>query len=154
MRFRRAAAVLGAAGAAAGGFAVLAPSADTGPALIRVTGTETRYVQVDIGRKGISPGDTEVITQAIYNLRITRRPIGTAEYVCTFTIARVRSCRGTYVLPRGKLVVGADIRYRQIYELAILGGTGLYANARGTLTATRIDREPKRREYLIFRLAG
>ena len=154
MRFRRAAAVVGAVGAAAGAFAVLAPSADTGQGLIRVTGTEARHILVDIGKRGISPGDTEIVTQAIYNLRITDRPIGTAEYVCTFTIARVRSCRGTFVLPRGKLVVGADIRYRQIYELAILGGTGLYNNARGTLTATRIDRKPRTREYLIFRLAG
>ena len=39
---------------------------------------------------------------------------------------RARSCRGTYFLPRGKLVVGGSLLYRQFYELAVLGGTGVY----------------------------
>ena len=53
-------------------------------------------------------------------------------------------CRGTYVLPKGELVVGGSILYRQFYDLAVLGGTGLYDNARGTLTVTRTHRKPVR----------
>ena len=154
MNLRRRLAAVAVVAVAAGGVAVFAPSAETGPPLIRITATETKYVRTDVGKEGISPGDVEVITQLLYNLRITNAPIGRAEYVCTYMIARARSCRGIYQLPRGKLVVGADVRYREIYELAILGGTGIYSNAAGTLTATRIAVKPKRREYVIFRLAG
>jgi hypothetical protein len=35
----------------------------------------------------------------------------------------------------------------------VLGGTGLYDNARGTMTSTRIRRKPLR-EFLLFRLVG
>ena len=66
---------------------------------------------------------------------------------------RARGCRGTYTLPKGKLVVGGSLLYRQFYELAVLGGTGLYDNARGTLTVTRTHRNPARHP-LVFRLVG
>jgi hypothetical protein len=62
-------------------------------------------------------------------------------------------CRGTYVLPKGKLVVGGSISYRSFYELAVLGGTGLFDNARGTLTVTRTNRRPVR-DLVVFRLVG
>ena len=64
--------------------------------------------------------------------------IGRSELVCTFVDSgRSRSCRGTYILPKGKIVVGGSLLYRQFYDLAVLGGTGLYDNARGTVTVTR-----------------
>lgn len=144
-------AVAGAAGVAA--FAAWKSSAETGPALIRISGTETRLVRVDIGKSGRSPGDTEIVTQLLYNRRITTRPIGRSEVICTYTIGISRNCRATYFFPRGTIVVGGSLRHQQIYELAIVGGTGLYNNARGTLTATQTRRIP-RREFLIFRLAG
>jgi hypothetical protein len=50
-------------------------------------------------------------------------------------------------------MLAGSITNREIYELAIVGGTGLYNNARGTFTATRMSLRP-RREFLIFRLAG
>ena len=85
---------------------------------------------------------------------MTTAPIGRAELVCTFVDnGRSRSCRGTYILPKGKIVVGGSLLYRQFYELAVLGGTGLYDNARGTLTVTRTGRKPARR-ILFFRLVG
>ena len=62
-------------------------------------------------------------------------------------------CRGTYFLPRGKLVVGGSLQYRQFYDLAVVGGTGLYDNARGALTVTRTGRRPVR-DLVIFRLVG
>ena len=80
--------------------------------------------------------------------------IGRGELVCTFVdTVRSRVCRGTYVLPKGKLVVGGSILYRQFYDLAVLGGTGLYDNARGTLTVTRTHRKPVR-DLVVFRLVG
>lgn len=95
----------------------------------------------------------EIFTQQLFNRGITPNPIGRADAVCTFGFGNSRNCRATYVLPRGRIVVGGSVRFREIYELAILGGTGLYNNARGSLTATQIRRSP-RREFPIFRLAG
>jgi hypothetical protein len=144
----RTAVLLVAAGLGVLGVSALASSAQTGPALIRITSTQTRYTHVDAG-----PGSTEIIRQKLYNRRITKTPIGRAEIVCTFTFGRARTCRATYFLAKGKIVVGGSISNRDIYELAILGGTGLYNNARGTFTAIRTAKGP-RREFLIFRLAG
>ena len=124
--------------------------AGTGPATIRITNRQLKVTRVDIGRTGTSPGDVEVIRQRLYN----RRVIGRSELVCTFVDnRRARSCRGTYFLPRGKLVVAGSLQYRQFYDLAVVGGTGLYDNARGTLTVTQTGRRPVR-DLVIFRLVG
>jgi hypothetical protein len=133
--------------------AAMSAATATGPATIRVTDEQSRLVVVDIGARGRSPGDMEIVTARVYNRRIRDRAIGHWELLCTFTIGVRRTCRGTVFLPKGKLVVGGSIRYRELYELAILGGTGLYNNARGTLTVTRLQRKP-RRQFLYFRLAG
>jgi hypothetical protein len=147
----RTAVLLVAAGLGALGIIAWTSSAQTGPALIRITSTQTRYVRVDVGRG--STGDVEIIRQSLFNRKITQKPIGRSEIECTITFGRARVCRGTYFLASGKLVVGGSISNRDIYELAITGGTGLYNNARGTFTAIRTAKGP-RREFLIFRLAG
>jgi hypothetical protein len=74
--------------------------------------------------------------------------------VCNFVDeVRSRVCRGTYILPKGKIVVGGSLMYRQFYDLAVVGGTGLYDNARGTMTLTRTGRKPVR-DAILFRLVG
>ena len=74
--------------------------------------------------------------------------------MCTFVDSkRMRVCRGTYVLPKGKVVVGGTLSYRQFYDLAVVGGTGLFDNARGSVTVTRIDRRPVR-DLVVVRLVG
>jgi hypothetical protein len=127
--------------------------AATGPATIRITDRELAVTRVDVGEKGVSPGDTEIVRLRLLE-RGTRAIIGRGELVCTFVDSvRSRVCRGTYVLPKGKLVVGGSILYRQFYELAVLGGTGLYDNARGTLRVTQTHSKPVR-HVAIFRLVG
>jgi hypothetical protein len=121
------------------------------PGTIRITTREVKTTRVDVGRRGLSPGDVEVIRNQLFNTRLTPRSIGHGELVCTYTVSSSRNCTGTYFLPKGKIVVGGPIFYRQLYELAVLGGTGLYDNVRGSLTATSVGNKP-RREILIFRL--
>ena len=48
-------------------------------------------------------------------------------------------------------MVGGVIGSRLFYELAVLGGTGLYNNVRGTMTATNLGGSPAQ-EFLLFRL--
>lgn len=137
----------------AGSLAAWESSAGTGPATIRVVDRQFGYVRVDIGRRGLSPGDSEIITTRIFNRRVTAKPIGSGRFICTFTNGLNRTCIVTVALPRGQLVASGALRYRQFYNLAVVGGTGLYDNARGTLTVIRTTRRPIR-EILYFRLAG
>ena len=128
--------------------------AGTGPATIRITDREVQVTRIDVGAQGTSPGDTEIIRQELFNLRVTSKPIGHSELVCTFVDSRrMRVCRGTYVLPKGNVVVGGTLSYRQFYGLAVLGGTGLYDNARGSVTVTRTHRRPVR-DLVVVRLVG
>lgn len=131
----------------------LSSSAATGPATIRITNREISRERVDMGRPGRGAGDTEVIRQNLFNKRIKSAPIGHADYVCTFVTAGTRSCTATFFLPKGRVVAGGSVRFPALYELAILGGTRLFDNARGTLTVIRTTRRP-RRDILLFRLTG
>lgn len=124
-----------------------------GPAQIRITDREIASKRIDIGAHGRSAGDMQIMRHLLYNRRLSTRSIGHVEVICTFIVGNSRNCRGTYFLPRGKLVVGGSIIYPQFYELAVLGGTGLYDNARGTLTVTRTARNPNR-SIVLFRLVG
>jgi hypothetical protein len=128
--------------------------AGTGPATIRVTARQVQVTRVDLGRSGTSPGDTEIVTQLLFDRRDISKPIGHSELVCTFVDSRrMRVCRGTYVLPKGKVVVGGTLSYLQFYDLAVLGGTGLFDNARGSVTVTRTHRRPVR-DLVVVRLVG
>jgi len=132
---------------------VAAAHGATGPAQIRITDVQTSYVRVPSANGGI-PGSLEVIKQRLYNPALSRSPIGRASLLCTFLDARARTCTGTYVLPKGTLVVTGAIPSRLLYEIPIVGGTGLFDNARGTLTVTSTNLRPRRREVLVFRLSG
>ena len=127
--------------------------AGTGKATIRINERVLAATRVEMSPPGVSPGDQEIIRARLLE-RGTGNTIGRSELLCTFVDSgRSRSCRGTYILPKGKLVVGGSLLYRQFYELAVLGGTGLYDNARGTLTVTRTGRKPIR-NAVVFRLVG
>jgi len=146
------AALLLGGGSAVGVLAVGSAAGATGPAQIRITDVETKARLVHpIG--GGWGGATEVIAQQLYNPSISGRPIGRSQIVCTYVDSRNRTCLGTYQLPKGDIVVGGALQTRLLYEVPIVGGTGLYDNARGTVTVTATKFRP-RREVLVFRLLG
>jgi hypothetical protein len=136
-------------------YASLNSSAATGPEFIRISDRQFGYTRVDNGPPGRSPGDQEIIFDKLFNRKITSRPIGSGRFLCTFTTGATRTCIATFDLPKGEVVATGTVRYRQFYDLAITGGTGLYDNARGTLTIIRTTDRPRPiREFLYFRLAG
>jgi hypothetical protein len=134
---------------------VVVGSADgaTPPAQIRITDVQTSYLRMPAATGG-SAGSVEIIKQRLYNPSLSESPIGSSSLVCTYLDKRARTCTGTYALPKGNIVVAGAIASRLLYEIAVVGGTGLYDNARGTLTVTSTDLRPRRRELLLFRLAG
>jgi hypothetical protein len=144
-------------GVALGALALLvmavAPSSQalSRPGTIRITTREVAHGIIDHGLRGRGAGDVEVSRSLLYNKGITQRAIGHGEIVCTFTGRRSRVCNGTYFLPKGKIVVAGALVFRQFYEFAVLGGTGLYNNVQGSLTVTATTPKP-RRDILTFRL--
>jgi hypothetical protein len=123
----------------------------TGPGTIKLTTRQIGSSFNDTGPPGRGPGDAIVIRELLYNKGIRRAPIGHSEMVCTYTGVRWQQCSGTYFLPRGKIVVAGSLRYREFFKLAVIGGTDLYDNVRGSVSATMYSRNP-RRAILIFRL--
>ena len=125
-------------------------SGEVAPGVVRLTTKEIKRRVTNNGTAGRA-GDVVVIRTLLYNKGIRKAPIGHSDMVCTYTGNRSRQCNGTYSLPRGKIVVSGSIRYWEFYKLAIVGGTDLYSDVRGSETATLYARGP-RKEILVFRL--
>jgi hypothetical protein len=121
----------------------------TGKAVVRLTDR-----QMSITHFGSdSVGGGEVARLTLYGSTSTTRPIGHAVLTCMDVGSGEQSCNGSYVLPKGTLETAGVLRSRLFYTHAVVGGTGLYDNARGTLTVTAKALRP-RREILLFRLTG
>jgi hypothetical protein len=133
-------------------FTTLGAAGATGPAQIRITDIQVAYRLTRPGSGGAA-GSVETIMQHLYNPSISQKSIGRSVIACTFIDARNRTCAATYVLPKGSLVATGALQSRLFYEIPIVGGTGLYDNARGTLTVTATHLRP-RHEVLLFRLVG
>jgi len=104
------------------------------PGTIQVTTKLAKHTHVNVGSRGPSAGDLDFYRELIYNKKITPNPIGHSDMTCTSTGTGSMNCNGTYLMPKGKLVVGGVIASRRANVLAVLGGTGLYENAHGTLS--------------------
>ena len=139
-------------------FVVIAISAtggavgSTGPSQIRITDVQVSD-RVIPPVEGGRAGTVETIRQQLYNPSRSRLPIGRGLIVCISSDSSDRMCTGSYVLPKGTLVVTGSLQSRLLYEIPIVGGTGLFDNARGTLTVTASHLRP-RHEVLVFRLVG
>jgi len=149
---RAAAGTLGAGALLAGALVIPGAQALDKPGAVTVTAIVARHTHVDVGAKGKSVGDLDQYSSLVYNKRITPTPIGRGSMLCTTVSSSNQSCSATYFLPKGEIVVQGVIGSRLIYALPVVGGTGLYDNVRGTLTATSLRRSPTVRELLVFRL--
>ena len=133
--------------------AAMVPSAPAlnKPGTVTISAATKAHTYIDAGAHGRSPGDVDIYRLVLYNKRIQAKPLGHGEMVCTTVTGSTQNCDATYFLPRGELVVAGVISSRLIYVLAVVGGTDLYNNVRGTLTVTSLRRAPAR-DLLVFRL--
>jgi hypothetical protein len=76
-----------------------------------------------------SPGDASIITYRVADASGAK--LGRAQFVCVAVDRRGRheQCSGTIALPDGQLATQGDAE-----NVAIVGGSGAYAGARGTAT--------------------
>jgi hypothetical protein len=77
-----------------------------------------------------SPGDASIITYRVFDASGGKR-LGRAQFVCTAVDRRGEheQCSGTIALPDGQLATQGDAD-----NVAVVGGSGAYAGARGTAT--------------------
>ena len=148
---RHAAGVCGLGALFAAALAIPGAQALDRPGTVTVTATASHHTHVDTGKRGKSVGDVDQYSSLIFNRRITQKPIGRGSMLCTTVSSSSQSCSATYFLPQGQIVVQGVIGSRLIYAMAVVGGTGLYDNVRGSLTVTSLKRTPVR-ELLVFRL--
>ena len=106
----------------------------------RAQSTTVSVEQVDNAPPGVSAGDL-----LVFRNRLTRagKALGSLEIACTFVkLEEDYACHGTAFLPGGRLALsGALSLDRQTNVLPIIGGTGRYRRARGTLTARQTGEE-------------
>ena len=91
----------------------------------------------------LSVGDAYVFSSPLFNEANNR--IGFLQVSCVVSrggrIARATSqCNGTYVLRDGTLAASAVVRGTQLPTIAVVGGTGAYEGARGSITDRRLPR--------------
>jgi hypothetical protein len=123
-----------------------------GIAMIRITAEQIAHARVGIAGRAAGRGGIETSRSLLYNKRIRVRPIGHSELSCVaLTSSTSATCTGVFFLPRGKLVVLGPMRPGHSYEVPVVGGTGLYANVRGTLKVISLDSR-RVRELLVFTL--
>ena len=132
-----------------GAFAADRSVESTGKAVVRLTDRQVRLTHFG----GDATGSGDVARMTLYGSSSPTRPIGHAVITCMDVGSGEQSCEGSYVLPKGTLVTAGVLRTRLLYTQAVVGGTGLFDNARGTLTVTAKNLSP-RREILLFRLTG
>ena len=107
----------------------------------------------DIGTEGPSAGD-----RSFQGLLLTDRRgniVGHGSVICTFLgqilPGSVSQCLGNYTLPLGRIVALGTRQRRDYYLLAVVGGTGVYSQALGTLIVSTVAMSP-RKERLLFSL--
>jgi Allene oxide cyclase len=150
--------VLGAAVAALGALAfVLTGGAGAGSkrdtTTMRVIEHATTDTTTDTGVRGDSVGDVLSFANAVYD-GANRKKIGGDNGFCVRTAAgQAYECVWTTFLPRGQITVDGPFYDASDSKLAITGGTGAYASARGWMRLHA--RNSKGTEYdFVFNITG
>jgi hypothetical protein len=137
----------GAAVALSAAIAVPALTSAQVPAATTITVQEKvqTVVQDDIAPKSkahkVSAGDRLITIQSLFD--VSKKRIGTLYTDCT-SVGPTASfphvkllCQTTYTLPQGQIIASGVARLDGPGGLAIVGGTGAYAGAHGTVTLAK-----------------
>jgi hypothetical protein len=118
--------------ALASGVAASSSAATRGVAFLRFYERPGKTTTVDKVPRG-KMGDVYLYSNPVFDRQGTR--VGTDHGVCTMLSSRQSQCNAALTLPKGQIVTiglhGPEPEEK--YEAAVIGGTGAYAAARGTL---------------------
>jgi hypothetical protein len=116
----------------------LAAPATADPAVITLIERATTDTVSDTGAKGDNAGDILTFANEVFDSTNTAK-MGSDDGVCIRTIAGTAwDCRWTLSLPEGQLMVQGPFYDKADSLLAIVGGTGQYADARGEMELAHI----------------
>jgi hypothetical protein len=156
---------LGVVAAAAVVSATLPASAITRPQVFNLIDVEVSSTPLDPGAnfdENALPelGSRFILTDALYKWAGRKRGAraGRLEAICTFTkiekrVAVTAFCEGTWYLPQGQILGAAFLRFAEeasAFRIAVLGGTGAYANARGFIKITDLRSGNSNMEFHLF----
>jgi hypothetical protein len=116
------------------------PAGATTTVTIKVTSVTIALHRHDVRPKGASKGDTVVDHDRLLNAvaqfgKKKGAPVGADNTTTTFTGPHSATIKGTVTLPGGTLTLGGELVGLSNGDLAVqvVGGTGKYADARGSL---------------------
>ncbi len=123
---------------------------------IRVVEHATTDAVTDTGKKGDSAGDLVTFANALYNAANTTS-VGSDDGWCIRTVVGKSSeCAWTNTLAGGQIMVAGRFLDAGPSKLAIVGGTGMYAGARGWMNLRKRNKKATKKftEYdLVFHVS-
>jgi allene oxide cyclase len=131
---------------------------DATPVTTSVVGNETLVVidrsttdtVIDLGEEGDSIGDLLAFGNAVYD-EGNETEVGTNQGSCVRTVpGEAWECMFTIILDQGQLTVAGPLYDAGSSELAIIGGTGAYATARGLM---RLEATSETESRFTFEIA-
>jgi allene oxide cyclase len=119
---------------------MVAGSAAADPQELKVTEHNTTQVVTDVGASGDSPGDILTFGQNEVFDADDKNKVGFDQGICYRIVAgKVWECIWTLGLEKGQLTVEGPFYDTSDSVLAITGGTGEYAGARGEMALSDVS---------------
>jgi allene oxide cyclase len=107
----------------------------------------------DIGKKGDSLGDILTFHNPIYDSKDAKKVASDQGYCIRVDVGTSYECTWTNFLKGGQIVVQGPFYDSKPSELAITGGTGKYATARGSMRLEAIEGGKGEEEFsFVFHL--
>jgi allene oxide cyclase len=129
--------------AAACGLIAAGPAAAEGPQELKMTEHATTDAVTDTGATGDSAGDILTFANEVFDAD-DKNKIGTDQGICFRTVpGKAWECFWTLASAKGQLTVEGPFYDTGDSVLAITGGTGEYAGARGEMALSAIGTDGK-----------
>ena len=93
-------------------------------------------VKLDHGTPGSTTGDTQTFTGPVLNDKQTSR-VGFAQGHCAMTLPNrpLAQCQSSYFFDHGQIATQGPNYFNRPFNHAIIGGTGVFREARGEMRA-------------------
>jgi hypothetical protein len=107
--------------------------------------------QLDLGKRGPSPGDQFIVADPLFN-SADAEVVGHDRGVCEQTGVDPSKllCDVTLTLSNGQITIAGNANLTKVHNAnAIIGGTGNYSTARGTATIDAVSAQKERLTLVI-----
>ena len=113
--------------------------------VVHVIVHEVQFTDINHPPKKFSQGDEFVLRGKLFETRTSKKQIGSSGGSCVFVVAArhksAAQCTNVFFLPEGKITAIGGVWFRsslQTFTVPIVGGTGAYNGAEGTLVIKQL----------------